>query len=33
MSGLQIRGLTLELGARANPTRILRGIDIDVPAR
>jgi peptide/nickel transport system ATP-binding protein len=33
MTGLQIRGLTLELGARSAPTRILRGIDIDVPAR
>ncbi|WP_411700445.1 ABC transporter ATP-binding protein [Conyzicola sp.] len=32
MTGLQIRGLTLELGARATPKVILRGIDIDVPA-
>ena len=31
-SGLQIRGLTLELGTKNDPKRILRGIDIDVPA-
>ena len=31
-SGLQIRGLTLELGAKNDVKRILRGIDIDVPA-
>jgi peptide/nickel transport system ATP-binding protein len=32
MTGLGIRGLTLELGSRSAPTRILRGIDIDVPS-
>jgi peptide/nickel transport system ATP-binding protein len=32
MSGLVIRGLTLELGDRKNRKQILRGIDLDIPA-
>jgi peptide/nickel transport system ATP-binding protein len=31
-AGLSIRGLTLELGPAKDPKRILRGIDLDIPA-
>jgi peptide/nickel transport system ATP-binding protein len=30
--GLELRGLTLELGAKGNAKQILRGIDLDIPA-